>query len=186
MSWECCKLEDKINPRGELSVYTRRRHLESPGVTWSQGTWQFLTHCCSLASAETWQLWRDTSSSSPGLPHTCKGWGGEGDRHSQAGGTAMWTKIQINICSCLGKNENDVLTIFIFYFYLAAGLTGLTSTIFPWQNDKIKTVRTDPGLSRCDYQVLSSFVWRLNNWPSKYRNAGYFNLVRILWYQDCC
>ena len=64
-------------------------------------------------------------------------------------------------------------------------LTGLTSPIFPWQNDKIKTVRTGPGLSRCDYQVLSSFVWRLNNWPSKYWNVGYFTLVQILLSHHC-
>ena len=120
-----------------------------------------------------------TDTSSPGLPHTCKGWGegGRGGGGTLRGARALWTKIQINICSCLGKNENDVLTIFIFYFYLAAGLTGLTSSIFSWQNDKIKTVRTDPDQGRCDYQVLSSFVWRLNNWPSKYRNVGYLGLV---------
>ena len=128
-----------------------------------------------------------TDTSSPGLPHTCKGWGegGRGGGGTLRGARALWTKIQINICSCLGKNENDVLTIFIFYFYLAAGLTGLTSSIFSWQNDKIKTVRTDPDQGRCDYQVLSSFVWRLNNWPSKYRNVGYLNLAwlgQILWY----
>ena len=49
--------------------------------------------------------------------------GGEGSWR-----VTMWTKIQINICSRLGEIRNDVLTIFIFYFYLEAARPGQVNT----------------------------------------------------------
>ena len=51
---------------------------ESPGVTWSHLEWGDLTILDTLLqSGQRWNMTIVTDTSSPGLPHTCKGWGGD-------------------------------------------------------------------------------------------------------------
>ena len=103
-----------------------------------------------------------------------------------AGGTAMWTKIQINICSCLGKNENDVLTIFIFYFYLAAAWLGWPAQYFLDKMTKLKLSelgRASAGVIIRSYQAL------FGGWTTDRVNIGMldiltFNLAQIIWYHS--